>query len=215
MPKGKWKPLTKKEEQKIKDEFLDKPVKTLAAEIGISGGRIARFLKKNNLTIPKDVIEQRKKSSYFSKGHTPKNKGKKIEDFMSPETIVKFKANQYKKGNKPLNTLYDGAVTIRTEHKERNGRKYKWIRISEGNWEMLHKHIWEKENGLVPEGYCLWFIDGNSLNCKLENLELITRDENLNRNWHDRYPNELKKSVLKLNKLKKILKSKTNGKTNS
>ncbi|WP_417237244.1 MULTISPECIES: HNH endonuclease signature motif containing protein [Flavobacteriaceae] len=215
MPKGKWKPLTKEEEQKIKDEFLDKPIKVLAAEIGISGGRIMRFLSKNGFTIPREVIEQRKRDSYFSKGHIPANAGKKLEEFMDPETIKKFKANQFKKGNKPQNTLHDGAITVRIDHKDRNGRQYKWIRVSEANWEMLHKHIWEKENGPVPEGYCLWFIDGNSLNCTLKNLELITRDENLNRNWHDRYPDELKKSVKKLNKLKKQLKSKTDGKFDS
>lgn len=215
MPKGKWKPLTKKEEQKIIDEFLDKPVKALASEIGISHGRIMRFLSKNGLTIPREVIEQRKRDSHFSKGHIPANTGKKLEEFMDPETIKKFKANQFKKGNKPQNILHDGAITVRTDHKDRKGRQYKWIRISESNWEMLHKHIWEKENGPVPEGYCLWFIDGNSLNCTLKNLELITRDENLNRNWHDRYPDELKNSVKKLNKLKKVLKSKTDGKFNS
>lgn len=174
-----------------------------------------RFLSKNGLTIPREVIEQRKRDSQFSKGNVPVNKGLSWDEYMPKESQQRSRKTTFKKGNKPQNTLHDGAITIRTDHKDRSGRQYKWIRISESNWEMLHKHIWEKENGPVPEGYCLWFIDGNSLNCTLKNLELITRDENLNRNWHDRYPDELKNSVKKLNKLKKVLKSKTDGKINS
>jgi hypothetical protein len=125
-------------------------------------------------------------------------------------------AGQFKKGSLPHNTskVGDGDITIRTDHKDRNGRQYKWIRLELGRWELLQKVIWEEENGKVPEGYCLWFIDGNSLNCTLENLELITRAENINRNWHSKYPQELKNSILKLSKIKKIIKTKEYGKAN-
>ena len=45
MPKGYYIPFTKEQEQKIKDEFLLKPVKRLADELGATYGRIMRFLK--------------------------------------------------------------------------------------------------------------------------------------------------------------------------
>lgn len=41
----------------------------------------------------------------------------------------------------------------------------------------LHRHIWEKEFGPIPQGYILRFINGNSLDCRLDNLQLVTRRE--------------------------------------
>ena len=60
MPKGIWKPLTKREETQIINEYLDKPIKKLAREIGISNGRVMRFLNKKGLIIPRELVEQRK-----------------------------------------------------------------------------------------------------------------------------------------------------------
>lgn len=89
MPKGYFIPFTEKEEQKIKDEYLKKPVKRLADELGTTYGRIMRFLKRNNLEIPKALIEKRKKDSQRKKGDIPFNKGKKQKDFMTTEGIKK------------------------------------------------------------------------------------------------------------------------------
>ena len=38
----------------------------------------------------------------------------------------------------------------------------------------LHRLIWEKENGIVPNGYQLHHIDENKLNNDLSNLQLVT-----------------------------------------
>ena len=70
-------------EQKIKDEFLLKPVKRLAGELNTSYGRIMRFLKRNGLEIPKTLIEQRKLDSRKKKGNIPFNKGKKQVEYMT------------------------------------------------------------------------------------------------------------------------------------
>ena len=42
---------------------------------------------------------------------------------------------------------------------------------------MKHYYIWEKTNGKIPKGYYLCFKDGNTLNCELENLYLVTPSE--------------------------------------
>lgn len=44
------------------------------------------------------------------------------------------------------------------------------------------KYIWEKANGPVPKGHVLILKDGDPLNLKLDNLELITRAELIARN---------------------------------
>jgi len=43
------------------------------------------------------------------------------------------------------------------------------------NYELLHRHIWEKVNGKVPDDSYLIFLDGNRKNCDLSNLCLIPK----------------------------------------
>lgn len=140
----------------------------------------------------------------FGKGHEPANKGKQ----MSAEVYEKAKHTFFKKGFVPHNTAEaDGAITIRNETK--SNRSYKYIRLSLGNWFPYHQYLWEKQNGKQPKGHCLWFKDGNTMNCELDNLELISREENMLRNTIQRFPPEVKEVIRLNNKLKRIIKSKT------
>lgn len=41
----------------------------------------------------------------------------------------------------------------------------------------LHRYLWEKEHGKIPEGYEIHHKDHNSANNALENLELISAEE--------------------------------------
>ncbi len=88
-------------------------------------------------------------------------------------------SHSFSKGNTPTNTLYNSAITIR---KDNRGIPYQFIRISVGNWLHLHVHTWMKHNGPVPEEMMVTFIDGNTMNCDIENLKLMTRKENALRN---------------------------------
>ncbi|MEP0004552.1 MAG: HNH endonuclease signature motif containing protein [Balneola sp.] len=118
----------------------------------------------------------------YKKGDVPMNKGMKQEEFMSAEAIEKCKETQFKKGQKPHNTKFDGAISLRKDSK---GMKYLWIRISKANWQEYHRYLWEKHNGEIPEGKIIVFKDGNQMNCSIDNLEAITRCEHAdrNRNW--------------------------------
>lgn len=181
----------------LKENYLKIPVKTMARMIGKGNSEITVFtrLRQLGLVIPKELAAQRKKESCFPKGHVPVNKGLKLSEYMTAEQIEKVKQTSFKKGNIPHNTATegDGAIRIRHDHKNRSGnRKYKFIRLSLGKWELLHKYMWEKENGPVPEGHCLWFKNQDSLDCRLENLELITREENMRRNTVHNLPEDLK-----------------------
>lgn len=203
MPKVYFKPFTPEDEQKIKDEFLLKPVKRLADELGTTYGRIMRFLKRNNLEIPKELVEKRKLDSQKKKGSVPFNKGKKQKEYMDSETIKKVAKTCFKKGNKPHNTKSDGVITIR---KDKSGLKYKYIRISEGKWQLYHRYLWEKHNGKIPKGHIIAFKDGNQLNTVIENLEMITKIENMYRNSYLKHPREIIPSLVLCNKLETKLK---------
>lgn len=112
------------------------------------------------------------KSGYdgrYNKGHTPINKGQ----IMTQDLREKVKQTWFKKGQLPHNTKHDGAISIR--------KRYYWIRTSLKKWKQLHRYLWEEANGPIPKGMIITFKDGNSLNCTLENLEMISRQENLRR----------------------------------
>ena len=201
MPKGIWKPLTAQQEAKILREYLDKPVKTLAEEIGITYGRIMRFLKRNDREIPRELIEQRKIDSRLKPGNVPFNKGKKQTDYMSAEAIEKTKGTRFKKGNVPHNTLEDLVVTTRKDTS--TNLPYQYIRISKGDWILYHHFVWNKAGRKIPDGHVLTFIDGNQQNCQLENLKLITLADNARRNSIMNYPEDVRKIIKLKSKLKK------------
>lgn len=128
---------------------------------------IANKAKKRNLKAPGN--------GRFKKGQDPHNKGKGI----SPETREKVKATWFRKGHSPHTTLHDGAITVR---RDCSGIYYKHIRLAKNKWVMLHRYLWKQAHGPIPKGMVIRFKDGNSLNCELDNLEMVTRAEHLARN---------------------------------
>lgn len=170
--------FTPSEDKIIKSNYLIVAVKPLATMLGRVGeSALKRRLKQLGLKIPLKIVEQRKKDSQIKPGHVPMNKGKKMAQYCSRETIRRIKKTQFKKGQKPKNTLYDGAIQIRHNHKERGARPYKYIRIREGYWEMLHVHNWKKKHGDIPTGHIIVFRNGDTMNCSVSNLKCITRQQ--------------------------------------
>lgn len=143
--------------------------------------------------------------SYFKKNHLPFNKGKKMDEYVNPESIERIKGSQFKKGVKIWNEKADGLISIR---KDSRNIQYQWIRLSKSNWKMLHVYKWEQINGNVPDGHLLIFQDKNPMNCNVENLLLITKAENMIRNTIHHYPEDLKQTIRTLTKLKKTINGK-------
>ena len=54
-----------------------------------------------------------------------------------------------------------------------------------------HRYIWEKAFGPIPKGHCVQFKDGDTTNCILDNLYLISRAKQVRRNF-DKLPEERK-----------------------
>lgn len=128
-------------------------------------------------------------ATQFKKGHISHNKGVK----MSSEVREKVKHTFFKKGHKPHNTKYDRCITIRKDTK--SGILYFYIRIKEGEWELLHRVIWEKKNGKVPKGFNIVFKDGDQSKVEIDNLEKISDSELLKRNSIRRYPLDLQRLI--------------------
>ncbi len=115
---------------------------------------------------------------WYQKGHPPANKGKRLEDYLTPEKAKevreKISGTQFKKGQRPRNELPVGSVVFVGGYllRKKQERGSQWER-----WEFLHRAVWEEHHGPIPEGMVVTFRDSNPKNCSIENLMLITRGE--------------------------------------
>jgi hypothetical protein len=184
-----------------------KPTKEIAEEFGMTLSQIYNKAYSMKLKKADDYLSTsssgrlqpgstlyRKSNGPYQKGNVPMNKGQK----MSKDVFDKVKPTMFKKGNRPPNWKEPGTIEIR---KDTNDYYYQYIKISDSNWEFLHRHIWEQTNGEIMKGHIIVFRDKNTMNCKIENLEMITRGENLKRNWLHNYPDEIKTLIKTKNKL--------------
>lgn len=123
----------------------------------------------------------------FEKGHEPANKGKTWAEFMSPENQERSRATTFKPGHLPHNGGTPvGTLRVRRDHKRRGGKPYTWQKVAEPNvWRPKHIIEWEEHNGPVPEGYMVAFANGDTLDWRIDNLILETRQQHAVKNrWH-------------------------------
>ncbi len=201
--------FTSEEDKRIRKEYLTTPIKKLAAEMGRAATGINGRLKAMGLTIPAEIINQRKLAGSFKMGLNPFNKGKKQHEFLSKEALERVRQTQFKKGQVPHNWAHykDGEIVTHRDMGKKGGNKlYKWIRVTLRDWRMLHVYNWEKHNGPVPAGYIVVFKNGDTMNCEVNNLELITRAENMRRNSIHNYPEEIQKTIRTISKINKKIK---------
>jgi len=165
--------------QFIKDNYLTMPIKTIAKALGLKSQTSVRtYMKRNNIKVPKEIADGFKSEGMFRLGVSPVNKGKKQTEFMSAEGIEKTKASRFQKGSKPHNTVEIGAETV-------DGDGYLKIKIANPNrWMYTHRLIWMKEYGAIPRTHIVIFKDGDKRNFDISNLVLISKLDNLKRNYN-------------------------------
>lgn len=198
--------FTKEMDQILIKNYLSVPQKPLAKQIGVSSTCLRTRMRQLGLEVPDKIIAQRKQKGMFKKGMVSFNKGLKITEFLSPKAIEKLKKTQFKKGHKPKNTLSgNGHIRIRKDSK--TGRLYKYIKLKDSNWQLLARVVYEKEKAAIPNNHVIRFIDGNTLNCDIKNLECISMAENGKRtlNEYHNHPKELKTAIKLKNKILKSL----------
>jgi len=139
--------------------------------------------------MPKEAIEKiRKKllgrrcsmSSEFGKGHMPWNKG------LKGKGICKANKGSFKKGQKPKN-YFGGIKTCKDGIYIRKGKGiYSYQKdgkqIIVGKYESLARKKYREAFGKFDKKLCVWHKDGDVYNNDIDNLELITRAENIKRN---------------------------------
>ena len=119
----------------------------------------------------------------FQKGHKTWNKGMKGLQIGGEET-------QFKKGNSLRNRKPVGTVVVRTDG-------YMQTKIAEPNvWKLTHHLVWEQAGNTPPvHPFVLRFKDGNQQNCTIENLELSSKVEMMEKNSVQTLPPDLRKAI--------------------
>ncbi len=181
-------PYTKKEDQFLYNNYLRLPSCAMSRMLERSKSSARQRMKLLGIKVPAELIEQFKKQSHFKVGTPASNKGLKQSQYMSAASIEKVSKSWFKPGANPSNTKHDGALCIRGD---KLGNQYQFIRLSAANWIPLHRHNWMQINGAIPKGMKLVFKDGDTLNCSINNLELLTAAELMKRNSFHNYPKPL------------------------
>lgn len=165
----------------LKGNYLVMPVKQMCEVIGKSSTYTFNRMKTLGLEVPMELRAERKVMTQIRPGNVPSNKGKRQVDYMTAEGIERSRQTGFKKGHLPHNSLgvKDGDIRVRID---KGGREYKWIRVALSEWVMLHRLMWEKAFGPIPKGMVIYFKDGDSLNCQIENLGMMSKAENAIRN---------------------------------
>lgn len=128
-------------------------------------------------------LEEHGKAYRIKPGDAPWNKG--LKGWCAPGCL----ASQFKPGNKP-----HGWKPLGTERVNRDGYRERKVTDLNGvkNYRPVHLVTWEAANGPLPAGHAVVFINGNKQDIRLDNLELITRAELMQRNSRHRLPPEIR-----------------------
>jgi hypothetical protein len=204
--------------QPHEDAFIKKHWQTLcineiARRLNRSRFGVRKRMFYLGVMVPKDIRKERMTNNRFKPGHTPANKGHKMSEYISHEKILHIQKTQFKKGLVPWNSVGVKDGDIRQRYDSKTKRPYLFIRIKLGKWECYHRYLWRTHHGAIPRNKIVVFKDGNSLNCQLSNLALITTAENAIRNAIHKYPEEIKKVIKLNNKLKNTLHEKQNNRS--
>lgn len=188
----------------VLDNCMKIPSKRMAANIGRSDTFVRGVLKRNNIVIPVDIINQFRKQTQFKKGLIPFNKGKKIQDYMSPESIERSAKTRFKK-NDNKSVILPGTLSKRN-HK---GYIFWFIKYKNHKWMQYHRYVYQRHHNIDISDYNIQFIDGNTLNCNIDNLYKIKRSKQviINRQGGNKLPHFLQDTIYLKSKINKKIKS--------
>lgn len=194
------------EDKILRELYSDTRNVDIAETLGRSKGAID--IRAFNLGLKKSEEMRRKNSSkgWFRKGHIPDNKGKRWSEFMSEEGMRNSSKTTFKKGHIPKNHKPVGTEVL----EPKDG--YVKVKIAEPNkWKLKHRYIWEQHHGKIPRGYNVQFHNKDRTDCRIENLYLISRSEQISNNSIIRYPQEVRTAIKRISKIKKLIRQNENN----
>lgn len=179
----------------LRAEYPDTPTAVLADRFGVTERAVynrARKLglKKSDAYLASPAACRLRRgdniggATRFPPGHRPHNAGLKGWRAGGRSAV-----SQFKPGNRPHTWQPIGSE--RTTDEGYLQRKLTDTGNTRRDWVCLHVLAWEAVHGPVPRGQIVVFKNRDKRDIRLENLELITRAENMRRNSIHRLPKEL------------------------
>jgi hypothetical protein len=179
----------------LKREYPEAPAWRIAGKLGrkeysVYHKACALGLKKSDAYLQSPASgrmipgSRRGEPTRFRAGNLPHNKGKKGWQAGGRAGETKFKP-----GSQPHNW-----VPIGSERITKDGilqRKVTDAWRPSRDWKSVHSLLWEEHFGPIPKGHIVIFRDGNQRNIVIENLECISRRENMKRNTIHNLPQPL------------------------
>lgn len=138
-------------------------------------------------------------TGHFKPGQTPWNAGKK-----GWQAGGRSKDTQFKPGEKPSNTWRP----VGAERTSKDGILYRKVADTghkPTDWRAVHVIAWEAHNGPLPARHIVIFKDGNRANFEPDNLQAITRADNMRRNSISRYGEDYRSAAIQLGWFKRKL----------
>lgn len=188
--------FTEDQEQFVRDNYVTLGVKEISLllkdrfKINKTPEQIKTYVQNHDI--------KSGRTGCFPKGHKSWNKGTK--------GLTSANSGSFTRGHAPLNLKPLGTERICSKD------GFVLMKVAERDpytgfptrYKNKHVYLWEQENGPVPEGFVVAFIDSDKTNCEPDNLMLISRAELLilNQLGYKDTPDTLKPSVLALLKLK-------------
>jgi hypothetical protein len=184
----------------MRERYATEPTRTLAAQLGRTDRAV--YMRADFLGLKKSVdlvravnaanVREAGVAHRFKPGHSTWNKG------------VSWTAGGRSAETRFVKGARHGAAAmnlqpIGTERVNKDGitiRKVADTGCKRVDWRPVHVLLWEQHNGPVPAGHIVVFKDRNAENVTIENLDCITRAENMRRNsHHNRYPKEVSRLI--------------------
>lgn len=128
----------------------------------------------------------------FEKGNIPWNKGRK----MSPEVYSKVKNTMFKKGNFPPTTKYFGKPYLHIRIRKNGYKEKSWL-IQYNQKRMSYLVYLCNENNIDLTGKKPRLKPGFNINNQptINDILVLTHEENMRLNSVHRYPEELRKLI--------------------
>ena len=196
--------LTDEQKSYVRQHYNEMTDKDIGERLGVEWEKVRNYRFKHNIKKSKEYISKLQKSNpyLFKEGHIPFNKGKNIKEFYPKESLERMARTQFKKGDIPYDKREIGSIFVRSD-----GVPY--IKYRDGfdnkNTMPYARYVWEKEHGKIPNQHCIIHKDGNPQNCDIDNLELKSKAEMLDKVAYYKYPEDVRKAILAVNKAEREL----------
>lgn len=198
------KPWTAADLAALRALYPDTRTDALAEQMGRSTGQIYGMARQINIRkspaylASADACRMRRgdnvgEAHRFPTGHTPANKGLRRPGW----TAGRMAESQFKTGNRSGRAaqIYQPIGTERISKDGYLERKTNDNMPLQKRWRGVHLLMWEAINGPLPPGHCLVFINRDRSDIRLDNLQLITRRENMLRNTVHNLPQPIVETV--------------------